>query len=331
MNHPDHSQLILAYLDGTLSVAEVERLNRVLLESAAARAQLRALAAAEVRLRELAAGHGVVEARASRRFAPVAWIDQVFRGGFRLPIAAGLAVGILGTSAVWAIVRLDSGNPTTVVSTLVAEGFETAVKPGNAGVPAALGAWGGDHAEIAPAGGSVAPRTGARMLRFLRSDFVGESTPISRAADQHLIIDLAPYRAVVDTGRAVVRAEAWFNQAAPRSGEEFAGTIELFAFGYDPRVHRGQNWGAWLYDEHLGVSGHQQARTDADPATWERLATNLSLPAATRFLIVHLRMKRTKPDPTATPVEFAGAYVDDVRAELLLPPASGAAAEIVAQ
>ena len=49
-------------------------------------------------------------------------------------------------------------------------------------------------------------------------------------------------------------------------------------------------------------SGQQQERTDRDPATWERVAVNMSLPTATRFLVVHIRVNRTKPEPTATPV-----------------------------
>jgi hypothetical protein len=46
---------------------------------------------------------------------------------------------------------------------------------------------------------------------------------------------------------------------------------------------------------------------------------------------VHIRINRTKPEPTAVPVTFAGSYVDDVKAELLLRPAATVAAENAAQ
>ena len=68
-------------------------------------------------------------------------------------------------------------------------------------------------------------------------------------------------------------------------------------------------------------TGQQQERTDTDPATWERVAVDRALPTATRFLVVHIRVNRTKPEPTATPVTFAGSFVDDVKADLRLRPA----------
>ena len=197
-------------------------------------------------------------------------------------------------------------------------------------MPQAFGAWGGDHADLATAGAGVAPRTGARLLRLLRSDYVGENSVLSHVGDQLQVIDLAAYRAEIESGRVVAHAEAWFNQVAPGTGEEFAGGVTLFAFARDPRDYRSETWNAW-YEGHLGLSGQQQERTDRDPATWERVATRLPLPSATRFLVVHIRINRTRPEPTATPITFAGSYVDDVKAELLLRPAAMVAAENAAQ
>jgi hypothetical protein len=62
-----------------------------------------------------------------------------------------------------------------------------------------------------------------------------------------------------------------------------------------------------------------------------RLFSGLPLPSGTRFLVVHIRFNRTRPEPTATPITFAGCYVDDVKAELLLRPAANVAAENSAQ
>jgi hypothetical protein len=331
----DHSQLILAYLDGTISDEEMARLNAVLLASAEARAQLRSLAAAEVRLRELAAdaAHAAPVSpgkRGPRAAAHGSWFDRVLLRGVRTPIAAGLALGAAFTSVVWAYVAPPTPEPTRHLATLIADGFETGSPPGNGFVPQQFGAWGGDHAEFAAVGAGVAPRTGARMLRLLRSDYVGENSVLSHVGDQLQVIDLAAYRAAIESGRLVAHAEAWFNQVAPGAGEEFAGGVTLFAFARDPRVHRAETWNAW-YEGHLGLSGQQQERTDLDPATWERVSTRLPLPSGTRFLVVHIRVNRTKPEPTATPVTFAGSYVDDVKAELLLRPAANVAAENAAQ
>ncbi len=331
----DHSPLILAYLDGTISDEELARLNAVLLESADARAQLRSWAAAEVRLRELAAdaAHAAVvrpRAQQLRLGTTVPWLDRVLLRSWRAPIAAGLAIGAAFTSVVWAYVAPPAAEAMQPLATLVADSFETGSAPGNGGVPQAFGTWGGDQAEIAMAGAGLAPRTGPRMLRLLRSDYVGENSVLSHVGDQLQIIDLAAHRAAIGTGRVVAHAEAWFNQVAPGAGEEFAGGVTLFAFARDPRDHRSETWNAW-YEGHLGLSGQQQERTDRDPATWERVSTRLPLPAGTRFLVVHIRINRTRPEPTATPITFAGSYVDDVKAELLLRPAATVAAENAAQ
>ncbi|MSU68332.1 MAG: hypothetical protein EXS40_07120, partial [Opitutaceae bacterium] len=308
----DHSPLILAYLDGTISGEEMARLNALLLESADARAQLRSWAAAEVRLRELAAdaAHAAAVRPGTRESqagagTTVSWLDRVLLRGWRAPIAAGLAIGAAFTSVVWAYVVPPTPEPSKHLTTLLADGFETGSRPGNGFVPREFGMWGGDHAEVATAGAGLAPRTGARMLRLLRSDYVGEKSVLSHVGDQLQVIDLAAYRAAIESGRVVAHAEAWFNQVVPGAGEEFAGGVTLFAFARDPRAYRSETWNVW-YEGHLGFSGQQQERTDRDPATWERVSTNLPLPPATRFLVVQLRVNRTKPEPTATPVTFAG-------------------------
>ena len=331
----DHSPLILAYLDGTISGEEMARLNAVLLENAEARAQLRSWAAADVRLRELAAdaaGATPVRPRAHqpRPGTTVSWLDRVWLRGWRAPSAAGLAIGAAFTSVVWAYVAPPAAEAMQHLATLVADSFETGSRPGSEGVPQAFGTWGGDQAELATAGAGVTPRTGPRMLRLLRSDYVGENSVLSHVGDQLQIIDLAAHRAAIESGRVVAHAEAWFNQVAPGAAEEFAGGVTLFAFARDPRDHRSETWNAW-YEGHLGLSGQQQERTDRDPATWERVSTRLPLPSGTRFLVVHIRINRTRPEPTATPITFAGSYVDDVKAELLLRPAATVAAENAAQ
>lgn len=336
MNH-DHTRLILDFLDGTISEEDLARLNAVLLASAGARAQMRSLAAAEVRLRELGAGVAQASSSLPTNLPPQAvesqgvWLSGLaWLRGVRVPITAGLAAGAVFTSALWAMVASPAPEVTKHLVTLLSDGFETGPLPGHEGVPQALGSWGGDRAEPSAAVDGVVPRSGARMLRFLRSDYPGENSALSHVGDQLQVIDLAAYRTEIESGRVVAHAEAWFNQVVPAAGEEFAGGVTLFAFARDPRVTRGDTWNAW-YEGHLGLGSQQQERTDRDPATWERVSTRLSLPPGTRFLVVHIRVNRTRPEPTAMPITFAGSYVDDVKAELLLRPAANVAAENAAQ
>ena len=241
-----------------------------------------------------------------------------------------LAAGALFTSAVWAYGAPVAAEPFRHLATVLVDSFATGAAPGNRGVPQAFGIWSGDHAELVTAQAGLDPRTGARMLRPLRSDWAGEHAPLSHVGGQSQLIDLTAHRAAIESGRVLPHAEAWFNQVAPGTAGELAGGVTLFAFARDPRSSRGEDGNAW-YEGHLGLSGQQQERTDRDPATWERIAADMPPPPATRFLVVHLRVNRTRPGPTATPVTFAGSSVDDVKAALLLRPSARVAAENPAQ
>jgi hypothetical protein len=320
----DDIQLIFGYLDGTLRPNEVERLNRLLLECEEARAFLRAQAANDVRLREIAANR-VAEAEAgsleSSRPARAGWFARSLLGDFRFPIAAGLVAGVLGTSALWAFSHPSAPDRLKTVARVVVDGFEDGVAPEDRGVPTRLDSWGGDHAVVCEAEQGISPRSGNKMMRLLRSNFSGEDSEFSHVGDQMRIIDVAAFHAVIATGRAVVAAEAHFNLIKSRPGEAFAGGLQVYAFSHDPRVYQGTGWKAW-YEGHLSLSGQQQERADDDPSTWERVTTDLPLPLGTQFLVVHVRINRIRPEPTATPVVFSGAYVDDVKVQLLVRSAA---------
>lgn len=330
---PEEQRLILDYLDGTLDAAAALRLNQLLLENADARAQLRTAATVDIHLRELAAATAQRPLPASvlQSTRGISWRDRFLPRAFKLPTIAGVALGVVCSSAVWAYVRTDLSDALEPLAQVLSDSFESTTAPGNLGVPDQFNTWDGDDARIAAVTASITPRTGARMLQLLSSDFRGENAESSHVGDQMQLIDLAPHRMEIETGRVLVRAEASFNQIAPAAGQEFAGGVQLFAFGYDPRDHRGKRWKAWLYNDHLGFSGQQQQRTDSDPATWERVVATLPLPPGTRFLIVHIRVNRLKPDPEAAPVAFSGSFVDDVKAELLLRTPAAAGKEFAAQ
>jgi hypothetical protein len=53
---------------------------------------------------------------------------------------------------------------------------------------------------------------------------------------------------------------------------------------------------------------------DRDPSTWQRLTTELRLPANAEFLVVRLHINQAfESDPDFI---FTGSYVDDVRISL---------------
>jgi hypothetical protein len=116
-------------------------------------------------------------------------------------VAAGLVFGVLTTSLVWGYAAV-ADRPVETPLPLAEGGFEAAVPPTPDGLPAAPGVWGGDFAEIAGAERGVAPRGGKRMLRFLRSDFHTEQSPVSYVGNVYQIVDLRSRRAELADGRA---------------------------------------------------------------------------------------------------------------------------------
>ncbi len=236
--------------------------------------------------------------------------------------AAGLAFGLFGASMVWAyaLPRLPALPPRVIP--LLEDGFETASQPEVKGVPTQLGTWGGDHARIVTGEQGIAPRSGTKMLRFLRSDFEGERSALSYSCDQLRVIDLRHYQALIDTGNATLNASAWFRLMAPQSGEAFAVGISISAFDSDPTRLHGRDWLTWEDTERLGFTQTQRPWLVGDSFSWGEATGELRLPRGTRFVNVHVRVSRKEPAPTATPVTFAGAYADDVSVRLLVADAS---------
>jgi hypothetical protein len=112
---------------------------------------------------------------------------------------------------------------------------------------------------------------------------------------------------------------AWFNLVRPQPHEAFTVAIQIHAFSKDPALHQSEDWDAWLGDEHIAIGGRQGLIQADSQAEWTQVRARLQLPPGTRYANVHVRVKRTEPPPTEGPIEFAGAYVDDVVVKLVTP------------
>ncbi len=230
--------------------------------------------------------------------------------------AAGLVFGLFSASVVWAYAapRIEF-RPQRLV-TLLKESFENTMQPGVTGMPSGRGVWGGDHARIVEAEQSIKPHSGAAMLRLLRSDFLGERPLSSSASDQVRSFDLREFETGIVSGNAVLDVSAWFNLVRPQANETFTVAVHVHAFSRDPAVHQSEDWDAWLGDEHIAMGGRQGRVADQSHPEWTQVRARLQLPPGTRYANVHVRVKRIEPVPKDGPVEFAGAYVDDVVVKL---------------
>ena len=216
-------------------------------------------------------------------------------------IAAGVVIGGLAVSAVWAY----TAPKTTVVSAvpLVNAGFETDAQMSAGGVPKAVGRWAGDPCEIIGPRGNVQPRAGAGMLRFLHAEAAGDF-PGSKS----ICSDLWQVVALPGSGARSVKIRAWFNaETAPKQARfhlmAVAGAGDA---GTAPAL-----WARRYADSSDAlVSARTIKFVDADPATWEPADLTLEVPAEARILIVAIAAYRLPVTPEDE--WFRAQFADDV-------------------
>lgn len=301
MSEAELDALIDRHIDGLTTPAEAEMLSRRLEESPAARADYLRLAGIHA---ALATGDLAV--------APVkpssAGRALVGSGRWRFGLsglAAGILVGAISTSLVWAR-TLKIAPPTEPLAEplpLANGGFERGPDPETDGVPIRAGVWGGDFTRVVTAEQGVTPFQGEKMLRFLRADNA-QSPPggAQRTAEVWQTIDLRPLRGRLGP-YSIVEASARF-AAALDSGTPKVGLL-LAAFAGEPSTARA----AWparravtlaevSKDEPLAIRG----------GAWHRLVVQIALPPEADYLLLQARVLLPPP----APVQFAGHYLDEV-------------------
>ena len=329
MNTQRLVELTEAWRDDSLSSEQSRELNELLRGSAEARKFF--LAEAQMHgLLHTAVMASVVGETSAAILSPVppsaTWHRPWFSWRPLTAAAAGLVFGLFSASVVWAYAapRFDF-RPQRVI-TLLNESFESTAQPGVTGMPPGRGVWGGDHARIVGAEQNLKPHSGTAMLRLLRADFEGERPLPGSASDQVRSFDLREFEGLIVSGNAVLDVSSWFSLVRLQPNEVFAVEIHIHAFAKDPAVHQSKDWDTWLGDEHIAMGG-RRSRLQGNPQTdWTRVCAQLQLPPGTQYVNVHVRVKRTEPAPTGGPVEFAGAYVDDVVVKLTVPQIAGGTA-----
>lgn len=317
MSHPtDHDALFARICDGRASPEEIARLHDLLRHSPAA---LDAWLHYTSLHAELAAGSAFPALPAQDHSRPVklqfsgpaarrwsAWLPQA---------AAGLVAGLCAASVVWAYVLPPAPRP----HTLLTENFEQPETPLAVRSALETGVWRGDAAAIVGAENRVKPENGQHMLRFLRADFDGKPKPSGgHIATAFRLIDLRPLRGDIADGSAVVEATASFNASDFPEAESYGVAISLFALDADSVPEHAGRLGTTLANEALAMSRSGRTRLDHDPASWQRVTSELRLPPNAEFLVVRLHVNQL-PGSTAEAV-FTGSYADDVHVTLSRRP-----------
>ena len=254
---------------------------------------------------------GPRSAMAVAAVGPRPWHRFPYAAGL-LAAAVGLFAGLGGVTLVWATV----GPRAAVVHRVIADNFETGGPPEVTGIPLEPGFWSGDYSESATESGSVRPRSGTKMLRFLRSDFSGKASTSGNASNVYRLIDLRPFRTSPLQDDATVRVVAHFNvdPGARMTGDKC--NVATYAIE-GAAVHEGLRGPEAIKSLALSYAFCQHVDFDDDAATWQAAVTELRLPPKTDFLMIHVGVTRKRSDGETV---FTGHCCDDVHVSLVHRP-----------
>jgi len=242
--------------------------------------------------------------------------------GFTMALA-GLAVGVFGASAVWALAVPGPGAAGTTIPVL-AESFEDGQAKTVPGLPRGLSdpdgdIWRGDEASVVMAMQEIEPAAGSRMLRFERATHAGENSPKSAWSDVYRLVDARPYILMAEGRPVTARLAADFSMAAGACGpdEKYSASVRFYAFDRDISHAPNPIPLEWVYENSV-ASGMKRVPLECGQRGWQRVTVDASLPPEAKFVLLHVSAVRDYPKPTSEPAVFAGHFVDDVNLELFV-------------
>jgi hypothetical protein len=165
--------------------------------------------------------------------------------------------------------------------------------------------WGGDPVSFVGPTLGVTPLDGAQMAWFHATN-TGDTGNVS--SDLWQIVDLTEARDIVAAGQARLSASAFVNRVAGDRQTDTAFAIDVQAF--DDTASFLAVGGAGYRAKSTGA-----IRSDADPETWEEIATGLCLPPDTVFAVVRIRATEDVRNDTRGE-ELDGHFADAVSVTL---------------
>ena len=161
----------------------------------------------------------------------------------------------------------------------------------------------------------VKPAGGGKMLRFLHADHEGKPRSAgSHLADVYRLIDVRSYRQEFADDGDVVQVSASFNATSFPADEKFGCAVSIFALDAESVPESASYIGTALESDANAMARSSRTKLDRDPSSWQRLTTEMRLPANSEFLVVRLHITQSF-DSTGN-ATFTGSYADDVRVVL---------------
>lgn len=222
--------------------------------------------------------------------------------------AAGLVIGILSATAVWAIASGNAQRLQERELPLVDGGFELNEGAPPLSMPRKYGLWAGDPVAVVSEFQGIKPHSGQQMARYMASAMSEELQATSNASDLWQVLPLP------GSGDRLVRIRAWFNAVGPASfsigavagadGPESAVALWKDRAKDDPKV--------------LAV-GMKQVALSASTPGWQMAELLLQVPGPARVLAIDLAAHRIPG--VMTNDGFPGQFVDDVSVTVADEPA----------
>ena len=316
MNSARTHLLMEAWLDGGIDDAELVELEGALLESAEMRREFWRRASLHGLIREAVKIAGVppqVAGGSGIRIPRRSWLSGGFAAGVAAVLLGGCGIGSVVTSMAFAYAGLRGWDARSVV--IHEEGFEQPPAPRQDFIPQRPDVWSGDETVVVGVHRNVFPRTGGHMLRFVSGHPQG-AVYEGKGAEIWRIIDVEAARTAAGSRDVRIDFSASFNGVDDRvdPGRE---PLQFWVTAVATDVPPAELAGLWndrfLYDDISPTSlsaAQSRDAIDADPATWERIATSLAIPARARFVVLHCTA--ALPAAAVEADQLPGYYVDDI-------------------
>ena len=302
INNSDLDALIDACLDGRLSDAEADRLSQWIEESSEARE----------RYWELASVHGLIEqsmqsaslkAATGEALVTAAKTAGLSRWRRITSVAAGIVIGILSASLVWAYTIPRVNQTQRVSREIVFESFEDPEMRPSGRFPTNANQWFGKMLSV-PGDARMPAVSGTRVGQF-------ENVPKHRFTYARYVVDLDEYAEPSDKHTRSIEVSGSF--FSPDLDPTSVFRIDVAAFGEAPEaVHP-----IWIDREHFDdvvlqqVGRNYSPEPDGQPA-WHDVKVSMEIPAGARSVVVSLGSGKRAPGGAGS-----DRYLDAVRVHLV--------------
>ncbi len=301
----DPLELMRRYLDGQATMDETHALEGLLRENPALRRTF-------LRYTHLdgALGSACLSATAEDHPKPLTSVPAKLRWPKWSPFfaaAAGLMIGMLCTSVVWAYALPVTEMAKPRVLPLFSESFEDSNRELNRGFPTNAGEWSGDLTGSFSAENEVEPMDGEYMVRLTPH-------PMRKFSFAARIVDLEDYPIPAGAGSRQIDVTASFHGGNLASKQRHQ--IRLAAFGEAP----GEIKAIWnssnMFDfvlQHVGRTIPMKPGEEG----WQTIHAAMEIPPGTRSLVIWVAAGLVDDSAAIT-----AHYLDDVQAHFVIEKAS---------